>query len=75
MLAESPLELKIFIKITHSSDEDSQENGAQDDEKDRDIGHFRPFRTMERKETEAKGDDLIVLQRKKDGKDKESHPE
>ena len=73
ILAKSLLELKMPIKVPDASDENPQENGAQDDQKKWNFGHF-PLITPEGVKSKAKNDLVLVLNTEKDDHNKNHHP-
>jgi len=75
VFAKGPFELKPLNHVTHPADQDSQENGAKNDQKnrERDSWNLKPWMTLPRK-SEAKYDLTSILDRKNDCHEKAQHP-
>lgn len=75
VFAEGLFELKPLINVAHSPDQDSQENGAKNDQEKRE-GHSwndKPFMALPG-ENEAKHDLSTILDGKNDRHEKGQHP-
>jgi hypothetical protein len=75
VFAKGPFELKPLNHVTHPADQDSQENGAKNDQenRERDSWNLKPWMTLPRK-SEAKYDVTSILDRKNDCHEKGQHP-
>jgi hypothetical protein len=75
VLTNDLFELKASIKVTYPPDQDSQKNGAQNDQKERERNFldFKPL-IIFCGENETKGDLTSILNGKKDRHEKGQHP-
>jgi hypothetical protein len=66
----------VSIKVAYPSDQDSQKNGAKNDqeERERDFWNLEPSIILHWKEDEAKGDRVLILNAKKKKNEKDYHP-
>jgi len=75
VLTKGLFELKASINVTHSPSQDSQKNGAKNnqEERERNFWNFKPLIIL-CGENEAKGDLASILNGKKDRHEKGQHP-
>jgi hypothetical protein len=75
VFAKSLFELKPVINVVHSTDQDSQENGAKNDQenRERDCRNDKPWVALPG-ENKVKHDLASILDGKNDRYDKDQHP-
>jgi hypothetical protein len=73
ILPNGLLELKMSIEVTHVTDDKPQENGAEDDQKKRNLGHF-PLMIPERIKTKAENNLILVLHQEYDHHENNNRP-
>jgi hypothetical protein len=76
VFTKGPFELKPLINVTHSADQDSQENGAKNDQekRERDSWDFKPRMTLPG-ENESKHNLTAILDGKNDRHEEGHHQE
>ena len=71
VLSNGPLQLKVFIKVSQTPDQNSQQDRTEDDQKERNFSYLKKLIIGERGEAKPNHNLLRVLQEEKDADDQD----